>query len=104
MPKTKNFQNLTFKKKFKSYNEFHNENKNKIYKSIVNLFKEFTNTNIKSLSLSIDANIEGIEWNTELHFNRNEINVLKKDIMPYFEDIEDYEMCSEIINLTKTID
>ena len=103
MPKNKIFRDLIFKKKFKSYGQFHSENKEKIYKTIIDLFKEFSVVRNKTLSMTISANIENIEWNTELCFSRNESYILKKDVMPYFEEIEDYETCSEIINLSKSL-
>ena len=103
MPRTKIFRELVFRKKFKSYHDFHDENREKIYKSIIELFSEFQNTKNKTLSLTINAKIENIEWSTELIFNRNEVHILKKDLMGYFEEIEDYETCSQIISLSKTL-
>jgi hypothetical protein len=103
MPKNKPFKELIFSEKYKSYTEFHLKNKEEIYKSIVELFKNFIDTKNKTQSIIISATIENIEWTTELIFNKKEFNVLKNDIMPYFEDNEDYEMCSEIINVTKNL-
>ena len=103
MPKKKVFEELVFKKKYKSYTDFHFENKEVIYKTIINLFKEFTITKNRVNSMVINANIENIEWSTELSFNKNESYILKKDIMPHFEDIEDYETCGEILNITKSL-
>lgn len=103
MPRNKIYKELIFRKKFKSYHDFHNENKEKIYKSIIDLFSEFQNIKNKTLSLTISAKIENIDWSTELTFNRNEIHILKKDLMGYFEDIEDYETCSQIISLSKNL-
>ncbi len=103
MPKKKIFQELVFKKKYKSYANFHVENKEVIYKTIINLFKEFTITKNRVSSMIINANIENIEWSTELTFNKNEFYILKKDIMPHFEDIEDYETCGEILNISKSL-
>ena len=103
MPRTKIFKELVFKKKYKSYHEFHNENKEKIYKSIVELFSEFQIVRNKTLSITISAKIENIDWTTELLFNKNEVDILKKDLMGYFEDIEDYETCSTIISLSNNL-
>ncbi len=103
MSKTKIFKELVFKKKYKSYHEFHNENKEKIYKSIVELFSEFQIVRNKSLSITINAKIENIDWCTELIFNKNEVEILKKDLMSFFEDMEDYETCSTIISLSKNL-
>ena len=44
-----------------------------------------------------------MDWDTEFTFNRDETIVLKRDVLPYFEDIEDYESCSEILNLYKDL-
>jgi hypothetical protein len=103
MPRTKIFKELVFKKKYKSYHEFHYENKEKIYKSIVELFSEFQIVRNKTLSITISAKIENIDWTTELLFNKNEVDILKKDLMGYFEDIEDYETCSTIISLSNNL-
>jgi hypothetical protein len=103
MPKIKVFKELTFPIKYKSYSDFHTENKEEIYKTIIDLFKEFKVVKNKTLSFLISANIENIEWKTELSFNRDELFLLKKDVMPYFEEIEDYETCSEIISITKNL-
>ncbi len=103
MPRTKIFKDLVFKQKYKSYHEFHIENKEKIYKSIVELFSEFQKIKNKTLSITINAKIENIDWTTELMFNRNEVGILKKDLMEYFEDIEDYETCSTIKYLSKDL-
>ncbi len=103
MPRTKIFKELVFKKKYKSYHEFHNENKEKIYKSIIELFSEFQRVRNKTLSITISAKIENIDWTTELIFNKNEVEILKKDLMGYFEDIEDYETCSTIISLSNNL-
>jgi len=103
MPRIKIFKNLVFKEKYKSYHEFHNENRETIYKSIVGLFSEFQKIKNKNLSITIDAKIENIDWTTEIIFNRNEVGVLKKDLIGYFEEIEDYEMCSKIKYLYKTL-
>jgi hypothetical protein len=51
----------------------------------------------------VSANIKGLEWDTEFNFTKNESFVLKRDLMPFFEDNEDYETCSEIISLSKDL-
>jgi hypothetical protein len=40
-----------------------------------------------------------LDWETELKFSRQEIIVLIRDLIPYFESVEDYETCGEIHNL-----
>jgi hypothetical protein len=43
------------------------------------------------------------EWDTEFNFSRQESVVLSRDILPYFEQNEDYEVCAEILKLKKEL-
>jgi hypothetical protein len=102
-PKQSYFKELFIEGRYKDFNDFYDENKLIIYKSIIDIFLEFKKTNKKTLTLNISAKIKGMDWDTEFTFNRNETIVLKRDVLPYFEDIEDYESCSEILNLYKDL-
>lgn len=97
------FKSLELKGKFKDFTDFYDDNKETIYKSILDVFKEFKKTNEKTLTLYISAKISGLSWDTEFNFNKEEAIVLKRDLMPFFEDIEDYETCNEIKNLYKDL-
>ena len=57
----------------------------------------------KKLTLFVSAKIRGLEWDTEFNFHKEESVVLKRDLMPFFEEIEDYETCNEINNLYKEL-
>jgi len=96
---------LTINEIFGQKDNFHWVNKRYqfIYKSIIDIFLEFKKTRKKTLTLNISAKIKGMDWDTEFTFNRDETIVLKRDVLPYFEDIEDYESCSEILNLYKDL-
>lgn len=94
-----NYIDLVFENNYEDFKDFYDENKNLIYKSILEIFKGFTKTRKKSLTLHLSAKIKEYDWDTEFNFSRNEIIVLKRDLMPYFEEIEDYETCNEIKNL-----
>jgi hypothetical protein len=98
--KTKStFKQLNISGNYDDFKDFYDTNKELIYKSIIELFSEFKKTRKKTLTLCVAARIKGLEWDTEFNFERNETIVLKRDVMPYFEEIEDYETCGEIINL-----
>lgn len=97
------FKELFIEGRYKDFNDFYDENKLVIYKSIIDIFLEFKRTRKKTLTLNISAKIKGLDWDTEFTFNRDETIVLKRDVLPYFEDIEDYESCSEILNLYKDL-
>jgi hypothetical protein len=98
---TKNvpFKELKIRGRYGDFKDFYDTNKEVIYKSIIDIFKEFKQTKKKTLSLNISAKIKGLEWDTQFDFDRSETIVLKRDVMPYFEEIEDYETCIEIKNL-----
>lgn len=102
--KPKKHSSLPFKKvkidgNYGDFKDFYDNNKELIYKSIIDLFSEFKRTRKKTLTLCIEARIKGLEWDTEFNFTKKESFILKRDVMPYFEEIEDYETCGEIINL-----
>jgi hypothetical protein len=97
------FKKLIIKGKYNDFKDFYDENKETIYKSIIEVFQGFKNSRKKTLSLYISAKIKGLEWDTEFNFKKEESIILKRDLMPYFESNEDYETCSEIISLHKDL-
>jgi hypothetical protein len=101
--KPNTFKELSFEGEYSDFTDFYSENKSEIYKSIIELFSEFKNTKKKSLNLQISANIRGLDWDSEFNFKRDETFILTRDVIPYFEQIEDYETCSEIISLNKDL-
>lgn len=101
--KTNTFKELSFEGRYSGFTDFYDENKTEIYKSIVELFEEFKTTKKKSLNLHISAKIKGLSWDTEFEFKRDETIILTRDIIPYFEGIEDYETCSKIIYLNESL-
>ncbi len=94
---------LIFNQNYNGFNHFYDENKNMIYKSLLELFEELRNENQDLLTLSIHAIIENIEWKTDMEFKRSNKKILTKEMMSYFEEIEDYESCQKIINLYKEL-
>lgn len=100
---SKIFKHLSFEGRYNDFTDFYDENKTEIYKSIIELFSEFKKTKKKSLNLQISAKIKGLDWDTEFLFKRDETIILTRDVMPYFENIEDYETCSEIFELNKDL-
>jgi hypothetical protein len=51
--------------------------------------------------LFLSTSIEEEGWDTEFKFKKEDYIILKRDLMPFYEEIEDYEMCSKIIELDK---
>jgi hypothetical protein len=90
---------LSIKGKYSGFTDFYDINKVKIYKNIINLFGNLKNKEKNNLILVLSAKIMDLDWETELKFSRQEIIVLIRDLIPYFESVEDYETCGEINNL-----
>jgi hypothetical protein len=81
---------------YDSFDDFYDLHKKSIYENLVALFEGFKDSKNKILTLYIQAIIRGIEWDTEFKYNCDETIVLTKELIPYFESIEDYEKCHEI--------
>jgi hypothetical protein len=101
--KKKPYKELIINGVYKDWKGFYEPNKEEIYKSIIEIFEEFKNTRKKSLVLKLSAKFKDADWNTEFEFHRSETIVLKRDILPFFEENEDYEMCSQVLNLHKEL-
>ena len=99
----KPYKELIINGVYKDWKGFYEPNKEEIYKSIIDIFEEFKNTRKKSLVLKLSAKFKDADWNTEFEFHRSETIVLKRDILPFFEENEDYEMCSQVLNLHKEL-
>lgn len=104
MTKTKRtttpYKKMYIKGTYQDFTDFYDINKRSIYESFVAVFEGFKeNANKRVLTLYIQAIIRGLNWDTEFKFNRKESIVLMRDVLPYFESIEDYEKCAEIKNL-----
>jgi hypothetical protein len=84
------------------FQTFYEKNKKIIYDSIFEIFNEFIlNNEQKQFVLLLSTNIDEDCWDTELCFKSNDHIILKRDLMPFYEEIEDYEMCGKIIELDK---
>lgn len=97
------FRELKYTTKYKSFEEFYSEAKPEIYKTIVDIFDEFNKTDKQVITISLSANISGMNWDTDFSFTKDQYFVMKRDILPFFEETEDYEMCSRIIKLDKEL-
>ncbi len=101
--RNKPHKELIFNGKYSEFGDFYDKNKEIIYKSIIELFGEFKTTRKKVLQLYISSKIQDLDWDTEFNFTKNDTIVLTRDLMPYFEEIEDYEMCDKILKLHKDL-
>ena len=84
---------------YSDFDSFMDANREKIYRGIIEIFNELKFSKKKSLSMELFANINGFNWDSEFSFTQDDAIVLTRDLIPYFQDIEDYETCTEIMKL-----
>jgi hypothetical protein len=95
------YRKLYIKGKYEDFNDFYDENKEKVYRNIIEVFEGFIGSKKRVLSLYVQAIINGIEWDSEFIFKKTETNVLTDDILPFFLKREDYETCAQIKKLSE---
>lgn len=84
---------------YSDFDSFMDANREKIYRGIIEIFNELKFSKKKSLSMELFANISGFNWDSEFSFTEDDAIVLTRDLIPYFQDIEDYETCTEIMKI-----
>jgi hypothetical protein len=102
-PKDTIIKKLNIKENYKDYDTFYSENKTLIYQNIFSLFKSLKRKDKNNLILVLSTKINGLHWEADLKFSRENSIVLYKEVLPYFELIEDYEICGEINELYNKI-
>jgi hypothetical protein len=78
---------------------FMDANRTVLYKNILNLFKGLRTTRKKTLKLVVISKIIEFEWKTTYSYGKKDSITLVRDMLPYFESIEDYETCMEIVKV-----
>lgn len=89
------YKKMYIKGKYEDFTDFYEQNKITIYDSIIDIFEGFVGNKKRILTLYIAAIIHGLEWDTEFKFERSDTIVLRRDVIPYFESIEEYEKCEK---------
>lgn len=81
---------------FKNGNDFMEENKPYIMMGVLESFKRLKDPENKEVVLRIVGN----QRQDDFIFSRNDADaVLKKDLIPYFIEKEEYELCKEVNDL-----
>lgn len=98
-PKDTIIKKLRIDDSYSDFPEFYLKNKEEIYKNVFLSFKSINRKDKENVILQLSAKINELQWETEFKFNKKECFVLIRDILPFFEDKEDYEYCEQILNL-----
>lgn len=102
-PKDTIIKKLNIKTDHKDFKEFYYSNKSLIYEKVFDLFKSLKRNDKNNVVLVISSKINALQWETELKFNRDQKDILINELIPYFESIENYEICGEIHALHQKI-
>jgi hypothetical protein len=93
------YKRLVIEGDYCDFQNFYESNKKLIYDSIFETFNGFVYENKPKLSLFVSTMIENVPWETEFIFKRKDHLILTRDLKPFYESIEDYEMCNKLIKL-----
>ena len=102
-PKDTIIKKLNIKSNHKDIKEFYYLNKSLIYEKVFDLFKSLKRNDKNNVVLVISSKINELHWESELKFNRNQKDILINELIPYFESLEEYEICGEIHSLHQKI-
>lgn len=84
---------------YDNFTDYFEENKKEIYLNIIKTFEGFLNNRKKILTIYIYGIISLYSWESEIKINRSDIDFLIENLIPYFENIEDYETCGKVVEL-----
>jgi hypothetical protein len=97
------FKTLEIVGEYTNSTSFYNENKELVFDSVVELYKELLTTKKNELKLEVLVSLEEesrkLSWTSEFIYDKKSVNVLIDDIIPFYESIEKYEKCVEVLNL-----
>jgi len=88
---------LKFNKNYDNYDTFLDETRNPIYKAILREFKKLKEDD--QVRVNVIGNIDKTEWSSKFEFTKSNLDILTTVINPYFENLEEYELCNETMKL-----
>lgn len=89
---------------YKSFKHLYDTNKGEIYKGVLEIYEELKNTRKRSLMLLVTTEVGVMSWDTEFVFKKEEYEILTDQLLPYYEEIEDYETCAKIKKLHESFE
>lgn len=87
---------LQIQTQYDDFGSFMAETKDPVYRTISTAFKELSNK--KQVTVTVKALVENIEFESVLEFTKENSYMLTDIIIPFFESVEDYETCAEVLN------
>lgn len=95
---------LIIEKEYQTFNEFYSENKCDIFSAFLDLFQIMDKERERNeFVLEVVWKIKKSTITTEYQYDRNSTHLLEEVLLPYFEEIEDYETCQLILKLNENL-
>jgi hypothetical protein len=92
---------LNFDIEFDNFQHFYFNTKDEIFSKIIELFRIIKEKETHEATLTVSAKIDKHHFSTELRYDLNNLGLLNDVILPYFEEREQYEVCSSVSELIK---
>jgi hypothetical protein len=85
------------KRDYDDFSSFFIETKDDIFGTILSSYEVMRRIKkVDEILVVVYGKIEGVAFDTEFLISKENVNMLIKDILPYYESIEKYEFCSLI--------
>jgi hypothetical protein len=97
-------ERLELTKNYDDFSTFLEESRGTIYRKIVERYKDTMTPGKEIQTLVISARVNGRKFDTDYAITKDGYGILLTTIIPYFESIEDYETCAEVLRLCKKLE
>ena len=88
---------LSFKDTYADYGTFMEASRDSINRTILRAFNELKEKD--TVKINVLAIVENTEFESELEFTKSNLDILTDVVNPYFEEIEEYEKCTEVMKI-----
>lgn len=88
---------LTFKTIYDDYGTFMEETRDPIYRTILSAFKNLKEK--EQVCVNVIAHVGETKFESNLEFTKSNLDILTTVLNPYFEKLEEYETCSEVMEV-----
>ena len=90
---------LNFREEYDDFDTFMDDTRDPIYRTILSAFKNLKKK--ENVVININANVSCEPVNSELKYTKDNANILVEILNPYFENLEEYELCAEVMKIHK---
>ena len=94
---------IILEKKYGDFNTCFKESKDKIYRKMLDIYEKTKDTESNNSNLCVIATIDDCAFSTNFSINKRSSEQIISVIIPYMEEIEDYETCDRALKLYNQI-